>query len=243
MQSRGGNKLDLKVKLYADGANINDMKAQYKNGVVSGFTTNPSLMKKAGVKDYVSFAEEVVNEIPDMSISFEVFADDFDQMKLEARKIAEFGENVYVKIPITNTRGESSIPLIKKLSSEGINLNITAVFTIDQVKEILSVISPKSKTIISVFAGRIADTGINPVPTMEDAVSLCKSHENVELLWASTREVFNIVQANEVGVDIITCPTDILNKLHMLGMDLEELSVETVKGFYKDVESLGYSIL
>jgi len=235
--------LDLKVKLYADGANINDMKAQYKNGVVSGFTTNPSLMKKAGVKDYVSFAEEVVNEIPDMSISFEVFADDFDQMKLEARKIAEFGENVYVKIPITNTRGESSIPLIKKLSSEGINLNITAVFTIDQVKEILSVISPKSKTIISVFAGRIADTGINPVPTMEDAVSLCKSHENVELLWASTREVFNIVQANEVGVDIITCPTDILNKLHMLGMDLEELSVETVKGFYKDVESLGYSIL
>lgn len=243
MQSRGGNKLDLKVKLYADGANINDMKAQYKNGVVSGFTTNPSLMKKAGVKDYVSFAEEVVNEIPDMSISFEVFADDFDQMKLEARKIAEFGENVYVKIPITNTRGESSIPLIKKLSSECINLNITAVFTIDQVKEILSVISPKSKTIISVFAGRIADTGINPVPTMQDAVSLCKSHENVELLWASTREVFNIVQANEVGVDIITCPTDILNKLHMLGMDLEELSVETVKGFYKDVESLGYSIL
>lgn len=243
MQSRGGNKLDLKVKLYADGANINDMKAQYKNGVVSGFTTNPSLMKKAGVKDYVSFAEEVVNEIPDMSISFEVFADDFDQMKLEARKIAEFGENVYVKIPITNTRGESSIPLIKKLSNEGINLNITAVFTIDQVKEILSVISPNSKTIISVFAGRIADTGINPVPTMEDAVSLCKSHENVELLWASTREVFNIVQANEVGVDIITCPTDILNKLHMLGMDLEELSVETVKGFYKDVESLGYSIL
>lgn len=243
MQSRGGNKLDLKVKLYADGANINDMKAQYKNGVVSGFTTNPSLMKKAGVKDYVSFAEEVVNEIPDMSISFEVFADDFDQMKLEARKIAEFGENVYVKIPITNTRGESSIPLIKKLSNEGINLNITAVFTIDQVKEILSVISPNSKTIISVFAGRIADTGINPVPTMEGAVSLCKSHENVELLWASTREVFNIVQANEVGVDIITCPTDILNKLHMLGMDLEELSVETVKGFYKDVESLGYSIL
>lgn len=243
MQSRGGNKLDLKVKLYADGANINDMKAQYKDGFVSGFTTNPSLMKKAGVKDYVSFAEEVVNEIPDMSISFEVFADDFDQMKLEARKIAEFGENVYVKIPITNTRGESSIPLIKKLSSEGINLNITAVFTIDQVKEILSVISPNSKTIISVFAGRIADTGINPVPTMEDAVSLCKSHENVELLWASTREVFNIVQANEVGVDIITCPTGILNKLHMLGMDLEELSVETVKGFYKDVESLGYSIL
>lgn len=233
----------LKVKVYADGADLDQMVDVYKEGTVKGFTTNPSLMKSAGVTDYNAFAKKVVKAIPDMSISFEVFGDDFDTMEKEARKISTFGENVFVKIPIMNTKGESSIPLIEKLSADGINLNVTAIFTVDQVREVVEVVSEDSNTIVSVFAGRIADTGVDPMGIMRESEELCHSKENIELLWASCREVLNIIQADEVGCDIITVPNSIIAKMDKLGKDLEEYSLDTVKGFASDIEKLGYSIL
>ena len=231
------------IDIYADGADLEEMKKAYEEKKVSGFTTNPSLMKKAGVKDYKKFAKEAVKAIPDFPLSFEVFSDDFETMEEEAKILSSYGENIFVKIPITNSRGESSIPLIKKLSHEGVNLNITAIFTLDQVKKAVAAIDENSKTIISVFAGRIADTGVNPEKIMKEAKRICEQKKNTKLLWASCREVYNIIQADELGVDIITVQNAILNKLSNLGKDLGEYSLDTVKGFARDVQSLGFSIL
>ncbi|MFM1540109.1 transaldolase [Helcococcus ovis] len=233
----------MKVKIYADGADINGMLEEYNKGVVSGFTTNPSLMKKSGVKDYKIFAKEVTGKIKDLSVSFEVFGDDFETMKKEALILKEYGKNVFVKIPIQNTKGESSIPLIKELSSLGVNVNVTAIFTIQQVKDVVCAVSENSNTIVSIFAGRIADLGVNPIPIMEEAVKLVKTKKNIELLWASTREVYNIVQADELGVDIITVQNDLLKKIADFGKDLNQRSLETVIDFNKDVKYLGFSIL
>jgi len=233
---------NLKIKLFADGADINEMKKAYKEGVVKGFTTNPTLMRKAGVADYEAFAKEALREIRDLPISFEVFSDEFNQMEIEAKKIAGWGKNVNVKIPITNTRGELSTELIKKLSGEGISLNITAILTVEQVEAAARVISRNTKTIISVFAGRIADTGRDPVPYMKKAAKILKSNKNAELLWASSRELLNIFQAESCGCQIITVTSDILKKIGNIGKDLGVLSLDTVKMFYEDAQASKYKI-
>ena len=234
----------LNVKVFADGADIEEMKSAYKNQLVDGFTTNPSLMAKAGVTDYKAFADEVVSEIPDASISFEVFADDLPTMEKEAEILKQYGDNVFVKIPIVTTTGESTLPLIKSLSSKQVRLNVTAVYTIEQVKAITDAVTEGVPTYVSVFAGRIADTGIDPLPLMKEAVKVTHSKEGVQLLWASCREVYNVIQADEIGADIITCPADVVKKVNNnLGRDIGELSVDTVKGFAKDIQSSGLSIL
>lgn len=234
----------LNVKVFADGADIEEMKSAYKNQLVDGFTTNPSLMAKAGVTDYKAFAEEAVSEIPDASISFEVFADDLPTMEKEAEILKQYGDNVFVKIPIVTTTGESTLPLIKSLSSKQVRLNVTAVYTIEQVKAITDAVTEDVPTYVSVFAGRIADTGIDPLPLMKEAVKVTHSKEGVQLLWASCREVYNVIQADEIGADIITCPADVVKKVNNnLGRDIGELSVDTVKGFAKDIQSSGLSIL
>jgi len=234
---------DFKIKIFADGADIKGMKEMYALGVVSGFTTNPTLMKKVGINDYVTFASQIVGEITDLPISFEVFADDFLTMEQEARKINAWGKNVYVKIPVTNSKGESSLPLIKKLSSNGMQLNITAVFTIEQVEGVLNVFAPGINSIVSVFAGRIADAGVDPMPIMRKTAELCRQVKGVESLWASTRELLNIFQAQECGVDIITVTNDILARMKYIGKDLTQFSLETVQMFRNDAVSLGYKIL
>ena len=234
----------LNVKVFADGADIEEMKSAYKNQLVDGFTTNPSLMAKAGVTDYKAFAEEAVSEIPDASISFEVFADDLPTMEKEAEILKQYGDNVFVKIPIVTPTGESTLPLIKSLSSKQVRLNVTAVYTIEQVKAITDAVTEGVPTYVSVFAGRIADTGIDPLPLMKEAVKVTHSKEGVQLLWASCREVYNVIQADEIGADIITCPADVVKKVNNnLGCDIGELSVDTVKGFAKDIQSSGLSIL
>ena len=221
----------LNVDVFADGADIEQMKAAYKNKEVDGFTTNPSLMAKAGVTDYKAFAEEAVREIPDASISFEVFSDDLDTMEKEAEILKQYGDNVFVKIPIVNSKGESTIELIKKLSADHVRLNVTAVYTIEQVKAITEAVTEGVPTYISVFAGRIADTGVDPLPLMKESVKVAHSKNGVKLLWASCREVFNVIQANEIGADIITCPADVVKKVNNnLGRDINELPVDTVQG-------------
>lgn len=232
----------LNIKIFADGADIVSMKKAYKEGTVSGFTTNPTLMKKAGITDYETFAKEVLSEIQDLSISFEVFSDDFENMEREARKIASWGNNIHVKIPITNTKKESAIPLIKKLSCEGISLNITAIMPLSQVRDVAEVLNPEVNNIVSVFAGRIADTGRDPVPIMKEAAQILKSNPNADLLWASPREVLNIFHADQCGCRIITCTNDILKKLKILGKDLNQFSLETVQMFYDDAQSSGFKI-
>ena len=234
---------DLKVVCYADGADIEGMKAQYAKGYVKGFTTNPSLMKKAGVKDYVSFAKDVVKAIPDLPLSFEVFGDDFDTMEKEAKVIAALGKNVYVKIPIMLTNGTSTAPLIKKLSSAGIQLNVTAIFTVEQVKEAVDAFTEGVSNIVSVFAGRLADTGNDPISVMKETAKICKTKKGVMSLWASTREVWNIVEADECGCDIITVPNSVLDKLPTWGRTPMEGSLDTVTTFAKDIKALGFSIL
>ena len=233
---------DLKIKIFADGADIGAMKQVYREGVVKGFTTNPTLMRKAGITDYETFARAVLAEIKDLPISFEVFSDDFASMEREARKIASWGPNLYVKIPITNTKAESSIPLIKMLSNEGIPLNITAIMTIDQVKAVNDALAPKVKSIVSVFAGRIADTGCDPIPYMVESKEILKNNPNAELLWASPRELLNIFQADECGCHIITVLNEILKKGAIIGKDLAEYSLDTVKMFYKDAQAAGFKI-
>jgi len=237
------NRDDFRVKIFADGADLDGMLNMYRAGFVSGFTTNPTLMKKAGVLDYEKFAREAVMAIPDLPLSFEVFSDDFESMEKETRKIGSWGSNVYVKIPITNTAGVSTVPLIQKLSAEGLKLNITAILTLPQVEGALKALTPGSGAFISVFAGRIADTGVNPVPVMRETVKMCQSVAGAESLWASTRELLNIFQAEECGVDIITVTNDILKKVSNIGKDLTQLSLETVKVFYNDAQSLGYRIV
>lgn len=234
---------ELKIKIFADGADIEEMKREYEKGYVSGFTTNPTLMKKAGVLDYIKFAKEAVRLIPVLPLSFEVFADDFATMEKEAEALSIIGGNVYVKIPITNSKGESSIPLIRKLSEKGMRLNVTAVFTLDQVRQAVDVFAEGTSNIVSVFAGRIMDAGIDAEDVMREAQVLCRKKAGTELLWASCREVFNIVQAERCGTDIIAVTYDILKKLPILGKDLTQFSLETVQMFVSDGESLGYSIL
>lgn len=234
---------DLKVAVYADGADVDGMIEMAQKGFVKGFTTNPTLMKKAGVKSYINFVGNVISEIPDMPISFEVFADDFEVMKKEALVLSGYGKNVFVKIPITNSKGESSVPLIASLSQKGVNLNVTAIFTVEQVKAVLDVLAEGTENIISIFAGRIADTGVDPETIMREVVELCKGKPGVMSLWASCREVFNIVQADRCGVDIITVTNDLLAKLGNIGKPLEQFSLETVQMFERDGRSLGFSVV
>lgn len=235
--------MNLNIDIYSDGAVMNDMLAMKKKGIVSGFTTNPTLMKQAGITNYMSFAKEVLENIEDMPISFEVFSDDFDIMEQEALKLSSLGKNVFVKIPISNTLGQSSIPLIKKLSEKGLKLNVTAIMTEKQVQDTVSAFHTDTYNIVSVFAGRIADTGIDPEPLMKKSLELSREKAGTKLLWASTREVYNIVQAEKLGVDIITATPAILSKLFMYHMDLDDLSLETVKMFNRDIKDLGFSIL
>ncbi len=230
------------IKLFADGANLEEMAAAYKQGIVSGFTTNPTLMRKAGIKDYEEFAKAALKAIPDLPISFEVFSDDSKGMEREARKIAGWGKNVYIKIPITNTRGESTTPLIKKLSAAGLQLNITALLTVEQVKLVSQALSPATPSIVSVFAGRIADTGRDPMPIMREAAGLLKPLPKAELLWASSRELLNIFQAEACGCHIITVTNDLLKKIPLIGKELKELSLDTVKMFYTDAQAAGYEL-
>jgi transaldolase len=232
---------DLRIKIFADGANVKEMKRVYAEGIVKGFTTNPTLMKKDGVKDYVAFAKDALSEIKDKPISFEVFTDDFESMERQAREIAGWGENVYIKIPVTNTKGEPSNDLIRKLSGDGMKLNVTAVLTLEQVESVAKSLNEKTPSIISLFAGRIADTGRDPVYYVKESLKIVTGKPNTELLWASSREVLNIFQAEECGCQIITVTNDLLKKLKMLNKDLKELSLDTVKMFYDDASSAGYS--
>lgn len=234
---------ELSVKVYSDGAVLDTMLTDLRSGLVKGFTTNPSLMKKAGITSYIGFAKDVLKEITEYPVSFEVFADDLSTMEKEAEKIAALGQNVYVKIPVTNSKGEPTLPLIKKLSEKGIKLNVTAIFTIEQVRSVVDALQSGVPAIVSVFAGRIADTGCDPLPIMEEALEICHRKSGVELLWASSRETLNIYQADRLGVDIITCTSDLIKKLSLKDKDLTEYSLETVQTFLKDSTSLGFKIL
>ena len=233
----------LSIKVYSDGSVLETMLKDLNSGLVSGFTTNPSLMKKAGITSYIGFAKEVLKDIKEFPVSFEVFADDIETMEKEAEKIASLGENVYVKIPVTNSKGESTVDLMKRLAAKGVKINATAIFTLEQVREVVGALKAGTPGIVSVFAGRIADTGVDPVPIMKEALSICRQKDGVELLWASPRETYNIYQADELGVDIITCTSDLIQKLSLNGKDLTEYSLETVQMFLKDSTSLGFKIL
>ena len=233
---------ELHIKIFADGAEKASMLALAADPLVKGFTTNPTLMRKAGVTDYTTFAKEILVEIKDKPISFEVFSDDFIEMERQARIINSWGANVYVKIPITNTKKFSSAPLIKKLAAEGVKLNVTAILTLEQVKETEQALAPSVPAIVSVFAGRIADTGVDPVPLMRECKKVLAANPTHELLWASPRELYNIYQADEVGADIITVTPEILKKGEKIGYDLGELSRETVQMFYDDGQKVGYTL-
>ena len=233
---------NLKIKLFADGADLAGIKEMYQNPLIKGFTTNPTLMRKVGIQDYKLFALEVIQAIPDRPISFEVFADEFDEMEMQALEIASWGKNVSVKIPVTNTRKEFAGPLIERLSHAGVALNVTALTTLEQVKNVTKQLSPNVPAIISVFAGRIADTGRDPVPLMAEAVKVMSEKPQSELIWASPRELLNIFQAESVGCHIITATNDILKKLTLVDKDLDQYSLETVQMFYKDAQAAGYKI-
>jgi transaldolase len=230
------------VKLYGDGASLADFSRLYHEGRASGFTTNPTLMHRAKVSDYAAFAKELIALIPDMPLSFEVFSDEFAEMERQARLIATWGDNVFVKIPITNSRGESSLPMIKVLAKDGVKLNITAMLTLEQVAGAVDALDDDTPAILSIFAGRIADTGVDPEPIMRAAVAMAATKPKSEVLWASIREVYNLYQARNCGVHIVTVPPDILKKVDMAGKDLNELSLETVAMFRDDAISAGYSI-
>ena len=232
-----------KVKIFSDGADKKAMLEMNQNPLVKGLTTNPTLMKKSGITDYVSFCKEILSEIKVKPISFEVFADNFNEMKRQALEIASWGENVYVKIPITNSEGESSLPLIKDLSHSGVKLNVTAVLTLEQSWGACQALKGGAPSILSVFAGRIADTGRDPLPLMQAALEICESSDkNIELLWASSREALNIVQADQMGCHIITATNDLIKKMSMFNKNLTQLSLETVRMFKTDAESAGYSL-
>jgi len=233
---------DLKIKIFADGADKAGMLELYRNPIIKGFTTNPTLMRKAGVGDYRSFAREIITAIPDRPISFEVLSDEFDEMERQALEIASWGENVYVKIPITNTRGFSSHDLIYRLVRAGVRLNVTALMTLGQVREIGPTLAEGPSGVVSIFAGRVADSGRDPVPHMAAAIELLRPYPNLELLWASPRELLNIFQADAIGCHIITVSHDILKKLSLVGKDLNEYSLDTVKMFYNDAREAGYTL-
>jgi transaldolase len=232
----------LKIKIFADGADLESIRELNKKNYIKGFTTNPSLMKKAGIKDYKDFALKLLSEIKNKPISFEVFSDDVKEMEKQAEEIASWGDNVNVKIPITNTKKETTTELIRKLSAKGIICNVTAIFTMNQIQDVIEVLDKSTPAILSIFAGRIADTGIDPEQIITDSINLAKIKPKSEVLWASTRENLNIFQAEKLGCHIITVPHDLLKKMSNLGKDLEEFSLETVHGFYADALSAGYTI-
>jgi transaldolase len=232
----------LRVKVFADGAEIDGIKELCENPLVKGFTTNPTLMRKAGVTDYEAFAREVLELVPDRPISFEVFSDDFDEMEAQARTIASWGENVYVKIPVTNCSGEPSEELLRRLVADRVKVNCTGIMTIDQVRWVSHAMGDEVPGYVSVFAGRIADTGIDPTPTMREALEILEDFPNLELIWASPREVLNVVQADQIGCDVITVTHDILKKLPLLGRDLTDFSLETVRMFHRDAIAAGFTL-
>jgi transaldolase len=235
--------LDLPVKIFADGADLQGIAELSRQPYIHGLTTNPTLMRKVGLTDYESFAKAVLKEVKSKPISFEVFSDDFVEMRRQALKIHEWQENVYVKIPITNTSGESSIPLIERLAGEGVKLNITAMLTPRQVTAVVAELNPNVPSIMSVFAGRIADTGVDPSPIMKESLEIVRTLPNAELLWASVREVLNVFQAAACGCHIVTVPHDILKKLLELGgKDLDELSLDTVRMFHRDAVAAGFKL-
>jgi transaldolase len=234
---------DLPIQIFADGADRDSMIALYENPLIKGLTTNPTLMRKVGISDYEAFAKDVLTVVTGKPISFEVFTDEFGEMKRQALKIAAWQENVYVKIPITNTRDESALPLVKELAGEGVKLNVTAILTEAQVDGVLEALEADVPAVVSVFAGRIADTGVDPVPMMTANKAKFGGMPKAELLWASVREVLNIRQASDCGCDIVTVPHDILSKaLKMAGMDLGELSLDTVRMFARDAEAAGFKL-
>ena len=234
---------DLTTHIYADGADLAGLLELNRNPLIKGMTTNPTLMRKAGIADYERFAKEALREVVEKPISFEVFSDEFPEMRRQALKISSWQDNVYVKIPITNTRHESAVPLIGELSREGVKINVTAMLTIEQVRQVAAVLDPNVPAIASIFAGRIADTGRDPMPVMCGALAVLRGRPDVQLLWASVREVLNIAQANDCGCHIVTVAHDILAKaIKLWGMDLEDLSLDTVKMFAGDAEKAGYQL-
>ena len=232
----------LKIKIFADGAKKQDMIDLSAKPFIKGLTTNPTLMAKAGITDYRAFALDILKEITDKPISFEVFSDDFDEMERQADQIASWGDNVNVKIPVTNTKGEPAYDLIGRLAARGVKLNVTALMTLDQVRSVVAKLNPAVPSLVSVFAGRIADTGRDPVPLMEEAVRILKSNPAAELIWASPRELLNIFQADAIGCHVITVTSDVINKLNLVGKDLGDYSLDTVKMFHSDAVSAGFTL-
>lgn len=233
---------DLRIKLFADGADLAGMVEMASKDYIQGLTTNPTLMKKVGITDYVKFARDVLNEVHTKPISFEVFSDEIEEMKAQGEKIAAWGSNVYVKVPITNTRGESMQPVVQYLSANGVKVNVTALMTVDQVKIVLQGLNPFVPSCISIFAGRIADTGRNPIPIIVESLQLLKDFPTCELIWASPRELLNIFQGDEIGCHVITATSEILNKLTLVGKDLESYSLDTVKMFRRDALESGFKL-
>lgn len=233
---------ELSVKIFADGANKASMVEMYRKPYIKGFTTNPTLMRKAGVSDYETFARDVLSVITDRPICFEVFSDEFDEMERQALKISRWGDNVHVKVPITNTRGESSLPLVKHLACAGVKLNVTAIMTLDQICGARDALAGGPPAFVSLFAGRVADTGRDPVPMMAHAVQMLSGYPGMELIWSSPRELLNIFQADEIGCHIITVTTDLLSKLNLVGKDLSEFSLDTVNMFRNDALKAGFSL-
>jgi transaldolase len=232
----------LRTKIFADGAELESMRALAREPYIKGFTTNPTLMRKAGVSDYRAFAKQVLAAIPDRPISFEVFSDDFDEMERQAREIATWGEHVYVKIPVTNTKRLPAYDLINRLSHSGVKLNVTAILTLEQVRDVVGALKGGAPSNVSVFAGRIADTGRDPVPMMTAAMELLRLEPRAELIWASPRELLNVFQADSIGCHIITVTQDILKKLPLVGKALEDYSLDTVKMFHDDAQAAGFSL-
>ena len=232
----------MKINLFADGADKSGILEMYRSPRIDGFTTNPTLMRKAGITDYVAFAKDILNEIADKPISFEVFADEFGEMERQAVEIADWGRNVYVKIPVMNTKRKTSYDLVRKLSQAGVQLNITAIMTLEQVRKVAEAVQGGSSSFVSVFAGRVADTGVDPIPMMQEALELLKTAPNAELLWASPREVLNVYQAETIGCHIITATNDILKKLELNGKNLDVYSQETVQMFFNDAQAAGFHL-
>ena len=232
----------LKVKIFADGADFDGIMKMYANPMIKGFTTNPTLMRKAGIADYESFARKLLAAVPDRPVSLEVFADDFPEMIRQGKAIASWGPNVNVKIPVMNTKREFAGPVIRELSAAGVIVNVTAIMTAKQVREVTDCLAAATPAIVSVFAGRVADTGVDPVPLMTECVSILKSKPKAELIWASPRELLNVFQADAVGCHIITVTNDVLAKLALVGKNLDDYSLETVEMFRKDAVAAGYTI-